>query len=196
MRKSFMFIIMTIVSFNIMAQTSINSQFEQFFYSTNISSRHCGRNIDKFIRQLKSQGFQTNEIKTVRITSHSPWGFGMVMAMNSRWGKLTEGNFHENWNFHIIALHEGLVYDFSFHQGPQVLPLQDYLERMYIPVKPFMPYGPTFRIQGNGPYYTPAIAKSQINSSFVFEIMEYNSRNELRTVEKLDYNEIIKYYAR
>ena len=146
--------------------------FEDFYYSDKISSRHCGRNIKNFIKDLKRNGFDTSGIKVLKITAAgNSWGFGRIVALNSRWGKSLDNHFVENWGFHVVAVHNGEVYDFSFSREPTILKFDDYVESMFVAQNPILLYGKSFRVRGEGPYYTPEISRDEL-SSLVFESVD------------------------
>ena len=132
---------------------------------------------------MQTQGYKLDEFRVLSITSNGRWGWGRVMAMNSRWGTDREGVYHENWSFHIVALYRGKVYDFSFNQAPKVLSFNDYIKEMLVPKNPFMPYGSSFRIAGQGPYLTRQIAKQELEQ-LRFKVMKYHGSGVFETVSK------------
>ncbi len=147
----------------------IEREFTDFYYSNQISSRHCGRNISNFVKHLESKKIDTSEIDVIKITAEATvWGFGKIIALNSRWGRELSGHFVENWGFHVIATYRGQVLDFSFGKEPSLLSMDEYLERMFIASEPLLLYGSTFRIRGEGPYYSIEQSKDH-TAGLVFE---------------------------
>lgn len=147
-------LIIQFLVFTQIAIANIDSIFSEFYYSPQISSLHCGRNISLFIKQLSASGYDINDIKVLSITAqYQPWSFGRVVAVNARWGNLNNGNFHQNWDFHVIAIIDKKVYDFSFNQTPLILDINQYLLSMFIPKVPFEINGSSFRVGGEGPFY-------------------------------------------
>lgn len=189
MKKLMTLIYLLAITFSLNAlaltEQELKKEFNQFFYDTSISPRHCGLNIESFLLHLKRRGLNTDEIDVVKITAgSSSWGIGRVLAINSRFGKSIESNSLENWYFHMIAVHKGKVYDFSFNKYPLVLSVKEYLKKMFIPHTPFMPWGSSFRIGGGqGPYYTSEIANNEL-MKFIFDIYEMNYARELEIKDK------------
>jgi hypothetical protein len=145
------------------AFANIDQIFSEFYYSPEISSRHCGRNISNFIKELAKLGYEHKDIRILYITApYHPWSFGRVVAVNSRWGNLIDGNAHQNWEFHVIALIDKKAYDFSFNDSPKILNFNEYLESMFIPKNQFAINGETFRVRDEGPYYNSTHAKKEL----------------------------------
>jgi hypothetical protein len=150
-------------------------EFDDFYYSDQLSSRHCGVNTAKFIKYLSNFDVKESSIYTVVITAPgNRWGFGRVLAVNSRWGKSINGNYHENWMFHVVTVIDGDVYDFSFNKNPLILSLAEYINKMFIPKNPFMPYGKTFSIANSGPWFTRSAALDELDS---YEFDVYKTKN-------------------
>jgi hypothetical protein len=187
MKSLFLYSILLICISLETAFANINQRFEEFYYSGHISSRHCGQNIHNFIKFLVQTGDYDSRTKVLYFEAPSNrWSFGKVVAVNSRWGKNIDGNFHENWSHHVIAVRDGLVYDFSFSRSPRILPLMDYFEEMYVPVRPFAIYGLDFRVGGDGPYYSASHARKELEN-FKFKITTVSS-NGREAIERKEFN--------
>ena len=182
-----------ILSSSVFAQ---ETEFKEYFYTGELSSRHCGRNTSNFIDYLGDNGYPTSEIDTLVITAPgNMWSFGKVLAVNSRWGKENEGNYHENWSFHVVSIIRGYVYDFSFNKIPLILPLGEYLNRMFVPTNPFMPYGETFRISNRGPWFTKHDAKEEL-VDYRFKILKAQNNGSLDVIHKgLNLEQLMDFYS-
>jgi hypothetical protein len=136
----------------------LRAEFETFYYSPAIDPIRCAQNVQLFADHLRSKGLLPYEFTTLDIRNHDGfWGFGQLIALNARWGTpLAQGLRLQKWSFHAVGLHNGLVYDFSYGVTPTVMPLDQYIESMFqVPEHhtDIMPYGPSFRIRGEGPAY-------------------------------------------
>lgn len=174
-----------------LALASMESLFFNFYYSPEISSLHCGRNISLFMKSLSDSGVDISDVKILSITAgYQPWSFGRVIAVNSRWGTFNNGNYHQNWDFHVIAIHDKKVYDFSFNQTPLVLSVGEYLESMFIPKQPFAINGETFRVGSEGPLFNANHARMGLDYNLV-KVMRSDKKGKFTTlIEKqnmLDY---------
>jgi hypothetical protein len=173
-------------------QSDFNKHFKNFYYSSEISARHCGENISAFMRYLTRQKFQDHKsILIVSMTSPgNPWSFGNVVTLNSRWGNAIENHFHHNYAFHVFAIYKGHAYDFTFAQEPKILPTKEYLKEMYIPHKPILLYGESFRVRGMGPEYNEKHAMDELNQS-EFKLFNTDSRGTFNLVqESASYQEL------
>lgn len=136
---------------------SLDNDFRRFYESDRLSSRHCGRNIDEFAAQLESENKYPRDMLRLEIENpRGSWGFGRLIALSARWARGTGDIYQANYSFHVVALHRGIVYDFSFGPNARPLPLADYLDQMFLvpnSITNFMPMGSTFRIQDRGPEY-------------------------------------------
>ena len=147
-------------------------EFARHYESHEISGRHCGKNIDSFIDRLRRIGALPPDLRRVVIRSpDSGWHMeSMLIGTNSRFGTPDkDGPIVSMWYFHVVALWQGKVYDFSFDREPRVLPVEEYLEAMFVPVRPFLLFGESFRIRGKGPYYGREDAREEV-AKFTFEI--------------------------
>lgn len=180
--RTLVFLLLSTQAFAL-SEKELKEEFEFFYYKGKLSSRHCGRNINNFILYLNERGYSTDELHTVHITGErTRWSLGRVMAINSRFGNEIEGNFLENWYFHVVAMFKGKIYDFSFNKTPLILRAKDYLNKMFVPQNPFMPWGSSFRIGGEGPYYTPEIARDEVKFLH-FKITKSNGLQTTSVIE-------------
>ncbi len=179
------------------SNASIPERFEEFFYSPEISSRHCGNNISHFIKYLFQKGEAVKNINVISITAPDhDWSFGRVVAVNSRWGTKIESSLHQNWSFHVVAIIDGFVYDFSFNEQPLILPLKKYMQQMFVPKSPFAINGETFRVRGQGPYYTSAHATSEL-AKFKFKTFSTDSRGVFTAIEsEISFNDFMNKFDR
>ncbi len=162
MSKIFLSLVFTFFPI-LFVHANLADEFSNFYYSKNISARHCGANVASFIKHLATNGYDTSNVRALKITApNSRWGFGQVISVNSRWGRFESENYHQNWSFHVVALIEGNVYDFSFNQMPLIRPFKNYIQEMFIPKVPFAIYGDTFSIGGVGPYYSSSEAQVEL----------------------------------
>lgn len=190
------FLLLFVLAFNITtyANSSIKKLFSDYFYHIDLSARHCGQNISNFVKYLSKNNFQ--DIKGITIVSmtspNNPWSFGNVVAMQARWSGKNNGIYsHFNYAFHVFAIHQGEVYDFSFMEEPTVLPLDRYLSTMYIPPVAFAINGSSFRTRGMGPLYTPSHALTELKDSS-FKIFNTNNKGDyIDTQISLSYSELL-----
>lgn len=152
----------------------LQERFQAFYYSDQLSPRHCGRNVDRFAGALREEGILPEDFRVVSIKNHGgAWGWGqMLLALNSRWGQPMGGAFVEKWYFHVVGIHDGSVYDFSYAREPTVVPIREYIETMYIVPEgktEILPYGTTFRVRGMGPAYLREHSLTEV-SSMEFEV--------------------------
>ena len=171
------------------------SEFNDYFYNGELSSRHCGVNTSNFIEYLSDGGYPISKIDTLVITAPgNMWSFGKVLAVNSRWGRENEGNSHESWNFHVVSVIDSNVYDFSFNKVPLILPIDEYLNRMFIPSSPFMPYGESFRVSGHGPWFTKEDAR-KVLKNYRFKVLGTSNNGRQSIIHKeLTLKELLNRY--
>lgn len=151
---------------------NLDEIFEQFYFSNKISSRHCGQNINNFVKELERNNIETSNVKVLEITAPgNGWGFGNVVALNSRWGKELDGHRVQNWGFHVVAVIENRVYDFSFNTFPIAPDFETYIEQMFVAQNPILLYGSSFRISGQGPGFTPEISKELLHN-YKFRVVD------------------------
>jgi hypothetical protein len=108
----------------------LRSLFEASFRSS-YEVRHCGRNIDRFLRSAQAQGLNLQGAHYVKLTGS---GFFELPPLQRR-GSSAPGVFMADglWYFHVILVADGMVFDFDFTNRPRVLPVVDYLREMFVP---------------------------------------------------------------
>jgi hypothetical protein len=182
--KKLLLVLLIFQSFTSLVFAGIKEDFEKFYYSDILSSRHCGQNISHFMQFLDQQGNFREDIVVLSFSApqHS-WSFGLLPALNSRWGRTYDGYRRDNWSFHVIAVIDGLVYDFSYNDRPTLIPLKDYLHDMFIPNESFMINGDTFRVRGQGPYYTTEHALAEL-PYFRFRVLSPDHKGNFTEIER------------
>jgi hypothetical protein len=194
MLKSILFAFMVLAPLT--SQAGMTERFAEYYFSNELSSRHCGANVSNFIKYLSQKGESTQGITIVsmRAPDHS-WSFGRVVAVNSRWGTAVGTVYHQNWEFHVIAIKNGKVYDFSFNDTPKVLPLNQYMQEMFIPSAGFEINGSTFSVRGEGPVYTPAHAQKELYH-YEFKLMSTNASGAFTTLEtEVSYSDLMSKFS-
>jgi hypothetical protein len=128
--------------------------------------------------------------------------FWSSVAVNARWGTLNNGSSHQNWGFHVIAIIDQKVYDLSFNEAPLILSFNDYLDSMFIPKIPFAINGETFRVGGDGPFYSAEYAMEELQH-YQVKIMKSDKDGNFTTIfenqkliDFLKYNSDIKMMCR
>lgn len=106
---------------------------------------YCGRNIENFSIEAINQNVDLKNAYIMEIRNGGFDTFGMVGALAAREeGRLIEPAStrppfrtigYSNWNFHVVLMSDGLVYDYDFMNKATVLKLENYLNEMYIPLK-------------------------------------------------------------
>ncbi len=149
------------------AKSSIEAEFEDFYYSNQINPRFCKKNILGFLDSLESKGIDTSEFEVLEITApRSSWGFGKMIALNSRWGREVAFYNFQTFGYHVIAIYKDKVIDFSFGPEPKLLSYDEYIEEMYLVDEDILLYGPSFSLRGQS-YYTRELSIEHVSD---FEI--------------------------
>jgi len=192
--KKIIIILATIISISALASESqVKKHFKSFYYSTEVNDRFCRKNVENFAKHLNSKDLLDEDFKLIIIEAPGhPWTFGYLPAFKSRFGKYVEGMYHQNWTYHAIGLYKGKVYDFSFDKKPRVLKLTSYMDEMYLPLRPYLINGETFRTRGKGPYFTRADAREE-REDFDYKVYSFDSRaNSKVESSTLNYKEFLK----
>jgi hypothetical protein len=107
----------------------LETLFSTHFYR-HYESGQCGKNIIKFIKAADAAGIDVSTMNVLFIENKGGSVFGMVNAE-----KATR-SYHDgeaNWYHHVVAVDDaGLVYDFDFTSTPRIIPIQDYIEEMFL----------------------------------------------------------------
>jgi hypothetical protein len=125
-------LLLALLAFSASAK-SVLQAYKEFYDSPEISSNHCGVNIQKFLQYLKDEGVKYNSGYVVSIHED----FAALNHFDARWGSRSyyengDEYFRSNWYFHVFAVIDGKAYDFS-QRGPKAQRLKDYLNTAYIP---------------------------------------------------------------
>lgn len=170
---------------------SIDREFKDFYYSSKIDPRFCGKNISNFTKHLSSKNLFKESFRVIKMTSPSnPWSFGNIIAVNGRWGSLNNKNYVIAYGHHVFLIYDNKVYDFSFNDEPKILSIPKYFKEMFIPVKAFLIHGKDFRTRGKGPYYSPQDALDELNDSY-FNFYSTDTRGDHHLIEQdLTYTEL------
>ncbi len=104
---------------------------------------YCGQNIERFTKAAAKAGINLDNSYIVQIVNEGYDTFGLVNALSVR----EEGRKfdpaptkppyrdigYNNWNFHVILIAEGEVFDFDFMNQATVYKLPKYLDQQFIP---------------------------------------------------------------
>lgn len=111
----------------------LEEAFEDFYDNSAIDSRHCGRNIQLFLKYLKQKKVKFKKGFVVSLHDDNL----LLNHFDARWGspeKYENGEiyYRSNWYFHVFLVIDGIAFDFS-QRGPKAMPLQGYLNEAYLP---------------------------------------------------------------
>lgn len=130
------------------ASRALQSLFEQRF-ETHYEEGKCGQNILGLVEAAR--GLAIADAQVLLIENRGFSVFGMVNVESAREAgrairpQPARRPFREagerNWYHHVILVFDGMVYDFDFTNRPTVLPVRDYLERMFLDEDPKPGYG-------------------------------------------------------
>jgi hypothetical protein len=103
-------------------------------FETHYEARQCGKNIQEFLKRAKMIGFDMQHISVVTIKNKGYSVFGMV---NAEWARISAFDRpvagEANWYHHVVAVDDrSFVYDFDFDIKPTILPLRQYVEKMFL----------------------------------------------------------------
>lgn len=148
MRKCITFFALVVFGANITLAADVRALknlFQRSFYTDMYTPNYCGRNIESFVREAMRDGINLDNAHIVQITNAGFDMFGMVAALSAReQGRLivptpTKPPFREisntNWNFHVVLIADGEVFDFDYMNKATVVKLPRYLDGQFIPVK-------------------------------------------------------------
>lgn len=95
--------------------------------------RRCGQNAMAFIKAADRQLDAANSLQMVTIEDTGFSNFGMISAEYARRPGRPGQVEDMNWYFHVFVVdRSGLVYDFDFGGEPTVVPLKNYLQKMFV----------------------------------------------------------------
>jgi hypothetical protein len=140
--RHFLFLCLALVTAAIPAQASPEAAkaFQETFL-TGYRSGRCGANILKLLEKIRAEGGDISRMNVVEIRNPGFTDLGMV---NAEWVRnegrplplktkdiwLSPGS--RNWYFHVVLESSGEIYDFDFGNEPTVLPVRDYVEKMFL----------------------------------------------------------------
>ena len=118
--------------------------FDRSFWTSMYQENYCGQNIERFTKAAVKAGINLDNSYIVQIVNEGLDTFGLVNALSVR----EEGRKFEpapqyppfrdigwmNWNFHVILVADGEVFDFDFMNQATVYKLPKYLDQQFIPV--------------------------------------------------------------
>ena len=120
------------------AQTPIAPVFESTFDS-NYQAGKCGINIMNLVALAQKEGLDISRMRIIQITNKGNFNFGMVGGFEARayrtppsTGLRIAYSDLRNWYHHVILEHDGFIYDYDFGTEPEILPVADYIERMFL----------------------------------------------------------------
>ncbi len=106
----------------------------------------CGGNVFELLKEAKRQGLDLRSAQVIRLKNEGNSAFGMV---NAEWAREAGGknpNFprvgpsrlpgEKNWDFHVLLVRSGRVYDLDFGNEPQTPEWMPYLEKMFLSEAP------------------------------------------------------------
>lgn len=118
--------------------------FAERFHS-GYEQNQCGPNIMSFIKAAKAKRIDARNAHILHIQNEGFSAFGMVNAELARFGsgrripgseppRFEPGE--KNWYHHVVLELDCHVFDFDFGSKPTVLPMAEYLERMFLNENP------------------------------------------------------------
>ncbi|MCT4640694.1 MAG: hypothetical protein N4A33_00250 [Bacteriovoracaceae bacterium] len=133
------------------SEASVNSIFKKLYFDTeNIVQSQCAQNIKFFIEEAYEAGINISNFKVLIIKNSGIHYSSYLKAFNVRDGKTVYSPYKKDyyvrmtgWFYHVIALYNGKVYDFSYDQEPKIHSLKTYVENMFLlkyPVPTFAQY--------------------------------------------------------
>lgn len=117
--------------------------FNRSFWTNMYQANYCGQNIERFAKAAMSEGINLDNSYIIQITNAGFDTFGLVNALSVR----EEGRKFDpapkkapfrdigwkNWNFHVVLVADGEVFDFDFMNQGTVYKLPKYLDLQFIP---------------------------------------------------------------
>lgn len=116
------------------------SSYLEFYDNPVLDSRKCGQNTRYFLKYLAEKGKLAKSGYVVAVYEDSESGMAFFDA---RWGELKNYKNGEQYRaakyyFHVFAVLDGKVYDFS-QSGPKVQELKEYLKTAFLPKSTTVP---------------------------------------------------------
>jgi len=109
---------------------------ERSFRTNMYQKNYCSKNIENFARAAQNDGINLDNAYIVKIENAGMDSGGFVNAVSAR----DVGQV--NWEYHVVLIADGSVFDFDFMNKATVLELEEYLDQQFIPAnkrnyKPF-----------------------------------------------------------
>lgn len=131
------FLIATLLLFTHTAFAS--PQLAEEFKSTWVSgykAGQCGQNIMDLLNRAQAKGI---DVSNARIVSFNNDGYllsvmhrrGAGVPLEKPIGDIRSAPGIRNFYFHAVLEKDGLIYDYDFGNEPQIVPIQDYIRRMF-----------------------------------------------------------------
>ncbi len=132
LRQISIFLLLAIVSTHSVAG-NFDNIFEEHYFN-HYEPRQCGKNVLNFVKAVKQSQGDVGLLHVVTIANKGLSVFGMVNAEKARGERFRRpADVEANWYHHVIVLDDsGFVYDFDFGTIPRVIPMEDYLEDMFL----------------------------------------------------------------
>ncbi len=141
MRSLFLTVALVFNALTAFAQTPLAPVFQSTFES-NYRAGECGTNIMNLVKLANQGGLDTSSMHIVQITNKGLFNFGMVGAYEARGYRFPPPTREKiaytdlrSWYHHVILEHNGFIYDYDFGVEPQITPVAEYIERMFLPNK-------------------------------------------------------------
>lgn len=136
-----LFLALTLVFFTASAHASPKTlaELERLFenrFSTHYQRGRCGTNIQGLVQAAKSEGLNMSSAKVLSIENVGGTVFGLVNAEYTRSSRATGKPSESNWYHHVVLEFACHIFDFDFGNTAQVLPMQEYFERMFLAEDP------------------------------------------------------------
>lgn len=140
--KFLTFFVLSFLSFSIFAETLLTPLFQEGFDKLYVSGR-CGDNILRLIAFAKEKNIDLKGAKVLEISNPGMTNFGLVNVEYARQGgRIVEETRHskepkfypgeKNWYHHVVLEYKGYIYDFDYGNTPEVAPIKDYFEKMFL----------------------------------------------------------------
>jgi hypothetical protein len=117
--------------------------FRRSFWTSMYQENYCGQNIERFAKAAAKEGINLDNSYVVQIVNAGFDTFGLVNALSVReeGRKFDPAPKHppyrdigyNNWNFHVVLIADGEVFDFDFMNQATVYKLPKYLDIQFIP---------------------------------------------------------------
>lgn len=131
MKKLALVLALLALSTLVLANPGLKQEFTRTFES-HYESNRCGDNILGLVGRAYDNHLAINNANILEIVNSGFSMFGMVHAEYARENGRHGAAGEANWYHHVILEKDGLIYDFAFGNTPQVLPVKQYFEKMFL----------------------------------------------------------------